>query len=107
MKKEMADMIALLGVRPSVGEDEELLLVNSAWFRQLLSGASGSSELADKPASCWTCDDDSCVIVTRAVFMNVHASRGGELGCVITVGAFMNVHGTRDGELSPAAAMVC
>ena len=103
----MADMTALLGVRPCVGEEEELLLVNSAWFRQLLSGASGASELADKPASCWTCDDDSSVIVTRAVFMNVHASRGGELSCVITVGAFMIAHGTRDGELSLAAAMVC
>ena len=97
----MADMIALLGVRPSVGEDEELLLVNSAWFRQLLSGASGSSELADKVASCWTCDDDSRVIVTRAVFMNDHASRGGELSCVITVAAF------RNGGLSLAATMVC
>ena len=89
----MADMIALLGVRPW-----ELLLVNSAWFRQLLSGA---SELADKVSSCWTCDDDSSVIVTRAVFMNDHASMCGELSCVITVAAFM------DGGLSLAATMVC
>ena len=100
-------MIALLGVRPSVNKDEELLLVNSAWSRQLLSGAHRSSELADNVSSCWTCDDDSSVIVTRAVFMNDHASRGGELSCVITVGAFIIVHGTRDGELSLAVAMVC
>ena len=101
-------MIALLGVRPSVNKDEELLLVNSAWSRQLLSGAHRSSELADNVSSCWTCDDDSSVIVTRAVFMNVHASRDGELGCVIITvwAAFMNVHGSRDGGLSLATAVV-
>ena len=101
----MVDLVALLGVGPSVGEDGELLKVDSVQFRQLLSGA---SELADKPAPCWTCDNNSSVIIiVGAVFMNVHASRGGELGCVITVGAaFMNVHGTRDGGLSTTAAVV-
>ena len=30
MMKEMADLVALLGAGPSVGEDEELLVLNSA-----------------------------------------------------------------------------
>ena len=92
------ELVALPGVGPSVGEDGELLKVDSVQFRQLLSGA---SELADKPAPCWTCDNNSSVIIiVGAVFMNVHASRGGELSCVITVAAF------RNGGLSLAATMV-